>query len=290
MLSTFVQKCVLVSTILSGCHCAKILGIIPTASYSHQITFHPLWRELAMRGHQVTVVTTDPLRNTSIPNFREVDLSEVHVYFKDVQFYETISGDIKYFWNIAFFLRKVTLDLTKLLLENSDIQKLTNETFDLVIGEAHFPSILGLIGHFRCPWIGVSSMESGIQFNVAIGNPAHPVLNPDYNLPLGNLEDLNFLERITSSVYRIGFVFLIDAYLYPSLSRVYEDAGLNTPPLIDIQNNISMLFVTTHPIFHNLRPVFPNTISIGTGMHFQQRKPLPKVSSTISKYIFQLFF
>ncbi|CAG9856118.1 unnamed protein product [Phyllotreta striolata] len=254
---------------------AKILGIIPTASYSHQITFHPLWRELAARGHNVTVITTDPLANSTAPNLRQIDIGEVHEFFQRVRFYEIISGDPTYFWNIALFLRQVTLDLARILINNEEIAKLKGESFDLIIGEAHFPSILGLIGHFRCPWIGVSSMESGIQYNVAIGNPTHPILNPDYNLPLENLEDLSFTERVASLVYRVGLVYTINVYLFPTLDGIYKESGLRHVPLIQVQNNISMLFVTTHPIFHNLRPVFPNTISIGTGMHFQQSKPLP---------------
>ncbi|XP_072399074.1 UDP-glucosyltransferase 2-like isoform X2 [Diabrotica undecimpunctata] len=272
----FISKCSLVFICFLGCEGAKILGIIPTASYSHQITFHPLWRELALKGHNVTVITTDPLNNSSLANLKEIDLSEIYDLFTTIKFYEIISGEPIYFWRIALLLRQVCFELAKVIIEHDEIKKIKNEQFDLVIAEAHFPSIVGFIGHFKCPWIGVSSMESGIQYNVAIGNPAHPVLNPDYNLPLENMDNLNFIERLASLVYRVSYVFLINVYIFPTLTAIYKDVGWNAPPMVEVQNNISMLFVTTHPIFHNLRPLLPNTISIGTGMHFKEPQPLPE--------------
>ncbi|XP_056632311.1 UDP-glycosyltransferase UGT4-like [Diorhabda sublineata] len=273
-----VANCLLLCLVVLKCKGAKILGIIPTASYSHQITFQPLWTELSLRGHNVTVITTDPLNNASLNNCREIDISEIYDLFRNIQFYETISVNPVYFWKIVLLLKNICLELTTTLIENEELNAIKNEHFDLVIAEAHFPSIVGFIGHYKCPWIGVSSMESSLQYNVAIGNPTHPILHPDYNLPLENLENLNFFERLLSFLYRTLYIFVINTYIFPKLSTIYDESGWKSPPLIQVQNNISMLFVTTHPIFHNIRPSLPNTISIGNGMHFKKPHPLPEVS------------
>jgi glucuronosyltransferase len=41
---------------------ARILGIFPSASPSHHIVFQVIMKALAARGHQVTVISTDPLK------------------------------------------------------------------------------------------------------------------------------------------------------------------------------------------------------------------------------------
>uniref|UniRef100_A0A6P7F682 UDP-glucuronosyltransferase 3A1-like n=1 Tax=Diabrotica virgifera virgifera TaxID=50390 RepID=A0A6P7F682_DIAVI len=58
--------------------CVKILGIFPTPSYSHQIVFQPIWKELSLRGHNVTVVTPHPLNDSSLTNLTEIDVSFVY--------------------------------------------------------------------------------------------------------------------------------------------------------------------------------------------------------------------
>jgi hypothetical protein len=47
------------------CDCARILGIFPSPSFSHQIVFQTIMKALAARGHQVTVISTDPLKVSS---------------------------------------------------------------------------------------------------------------------------------------------------------------------------------------------------------------------------------
>lgn len=53
---------------------ADILAIIPTASFAHQVPFRPLWRELAKRGHNITLVTSDPMNDPSLKGVKEIDI------------------------------------------------------------------------------------------------------------------------------------------------------------------------------------------------------------------------
>jgi len=41
---------------------AHILGIFPAPSISHQLTFQAIMKALAARGHQITVISPDPLK------------------------------------------------------------------------------------------------------------------------------------------------------------------------------------------------------------------------------------
>ncbi|KAF5275158.1 hypothetical protein FQA39_LY18665 [Lamprigera yunnana] len=65
--------------------CANILAIMPTPSYSHQVPFQPIWKELSLRGHQVTTITTDPVKDPSLVNLKEIDLSSAYpIWNKEV--------------------------------------------------------------------------------------------------------------------------------------------------------------------------------------------------------------
>jgi hypothetical protein len=56
----------LVSLLLLHAMCsteaARILGIFPTPSISHQLPFQAIMKALAARGHQITVISTNPLK------------------------------------------------------------------------------------------------------------------------------------------------------------------------------------------------------------------------------------
>ena len=57
----------LLIAMLPATHSAKILGIFPVPANSHNIVFTAVTRELARRGHQLTVISTFP-EKTPIPN------------------------------------------------------------------------------------------------------------------------------------------------------------------------------------------------------------------------------
>ncbi|KAF2886726.1 hypothetical protein ILUMI_19446 [Ignelater luminosus] len=54
----------------------RILGVFPGATHSHFILGHTLMKELASRGHEVTVISAFP-QKTPIKNYKDVDLSEI---------------------------------------------------------------------------------------------------------------------------------------------------------------------------------------------------------------------
>lgn len=59
---------------IGHCQSANILGFLPTFAKSHYIAFQPLLKELAIRGHNVTVVSHFPLKDPP-PNYHHIDVS-----------------------------------------------------------------------------------------------------------------------------------------------------------------------------------------------------------------------
>jgi len=60
---------------VSHCLSANILAFLPTFARSHYGGFQPLLKELAVRGHNVTVLSHFALNNPP-PNYHHIDVSK----------------------------------------------------------------------------------------------------------------------------------------------------------------------------------------------------------------------
>ncbi|XP_049958458.1 UDP-glucosyltransferase 2-like isoform X3 [Schistocerca serialis cubense] len=65
-----------------ACSCARILGINPTPSISHQRPFLVIIRALAERGHHVTIITPNPMEGPP-PNTTQIDISFMYDEWKN---------------------------------------------------------------------------------------------------------------------------------------------------------------------------------------------------------------
>lgn len=272
---------IVLACLISVSSCAKILGIIPMASFSHQIPFRPIWRELSLRGHQVTLLTTDPVKDPKLKNLTEIDLSFTYDIFKRYNFPEFAANESKSFMQIGKELGEMLAEGFDAQLSSPEVQKLIHSEdvqFDLLIVEAQLPIMLGFGWKFQCPIIGVASLDASMNYHDTIGNPSHPIVNPDPNLPIGDPDNLSFKDRVTSFIYTNLYRYHVFNKYYPKENlRLRKFFGDDAPDLVEIQKNVSMLMVSTNPIFHSVRPVNPNTIFIGNGLHLTPPKPLPKV-------------
>lgn len=195
----------LVTKIL-GINSANILGVITTPSYSHQAPFQPLWRELALRGHQVTVITTDPQKNASLKNLKEIDISHAYKIYEDHKVFHIHCGSNMSFIEIGKLLAKVFHNTQEYQLSHPEVQKLINNknvNFDLVIAEAQSPIMMSFAWRFKCPLIAASSMDAPMTFHDAVGNVVHPIANPDMNLDIQDPSNMRFSDRLKSFVYNV---------------------------------------------------------------------------------------
>lgn len=60
---------------LSSCYSANILAFLPTKARSHYGAFEPLLRNLALRGHNVTVLSPFLMEN-SPPNYSHIQVED----------------------------------------------------------------------------------------------------------------------------------------------------------------------------------------------------------------------
>ncbi|CAG9860476.1 unnamed protein product [Phyllotreta striolata] len=261
-------------------HGAKILGIITIASVSHHLPFQPLWQELSNRGHDVTVITTDPLRNLSNYNLKEIDISYTYKIYEKHEISNVISDESNTYAKIASVIQKVFFEANDYLMNLPEVQDLLHNEknhFDVVLVEAHMPSMLAFGWKFKCPVIGIASLDPAMQYHDSLGNLVHPVINPDPNLDIADSENLSFMDRVRSFIYTVAYKYVINYMTFPTHhEHMKKYFGDDLPPFDVLQDNISLMLTGTNPLFHNMRPINLNTIPIGGGMHLKPPRDLPQ--------------
>lgn len=267
----------LICVMISPIKCARILAIMPLPSYSHQIAMQPLWRELSKR-HELIVLTTDP-SNEKLKNLTEIDLHFSYKYV-DKESEKYMDRNKIYMLNNLQELREQFYNLTNAQLLHPEVQKLLRRPikhFDLIIIEYIIPTALyGFIEKFNCPFIGVTTFDPGFHTYYALGNPAHPILHPDYKMEY--FGKLTLMQRIQSTFYVLLLTTYQEFWGIPCQQKlVSKHFGPNYKNIYDTFTEASMLFVYTNPFFHLIRPLLPNIIQIGGGSHIGSKKPLPKV-------------
>ena len=142
-------------------HCsqgARILAVIPTHSYSHQQNYRPILVELANRGHEVVVVTTHPLNDPTIKNYKEISVENLMpplraLDFVTLRWQKTWLGLSDELWSHTSYLA------ADKILGYEPVRKLyepkTRKKFDLLITEyIWYHAVFGLAYVLDCPSIG----------------------------------------------------------------------------------------------------------------------------------------
>ncbi|KAG5863259.1 hypothetical protein JTB14_023281 [Gonioctena quinquepunctata] len=138
--------------------CSRILGFFPTPSFSHQRIFQPIWKELSLMGHELTVITTDVLNNSSLKYLKEIDVASAYGLMKGPKIMKDFSSE-----KLALIRVLNTFSLAQEILEyefrDEEVGKLINnntEHFDIIISQTShlMPMVYGFGAKFRAPIIG----------------------------------------------------------------------------------------------------------------------------------------
>ncbi|KAI7815531.1 UDP-glucuronosyltransferase [Rhyzopertha dominica] len=251
----------LLLSVLSSVYSARILGIFPTPSISHQAVFQPIWRELSLRGHQVTVITPNPLKDRHLTNLTEVDASFLYEHVGTVTSTLKVKKDHWYLWKRILSSQGKTADN---LLSHPAVVTLIkdkNIRFDLIIAEFLFPFMTPLAVKYGCPFIGVTSLPAPTVTYESIGNPTHPVINPDVLTTYS--DDMAFWEKVDIFLYGIymRYVYYVE-YVPIFNSIVRKHFGSSVPPVEYLAKNVSIVLTNTNPVLHGARAYSPGTIEI----------------------------
>lgn len=260
---------------------ARILGIFPTPSISHQIVFHSLMKELAGRGHQLTILTTDVIKALEKnPNVTQIDLHGSYEIFREgFSFVGSKAGNADEA-SLIQMLHPVFLKTTEFQLSHPEVKKLikkqNGEKFDVLIAELmNGVPMMAFAELFHCPIVEISSLDNWAHAHEAMGNVVNPAVHSDlvFSFVHGHL---TFAERWRSLKFYLTLKFLhgVD-YNQDHDDLVRKHFPSVTKSVTELRSRVQLLMTNTNPAMGLLRPSLPNTIQLGF-MHIEPPKPLPE--------------
>lgn len=246
----------------------RILAVLPTPSYSHQITFRPVMDKLAENGHEVVVLTPYPSAN---PNLTEIDLRFLKETWRKIDF--DMVGQFKYYEFIKTLVN-VQVSMMDQILSHAEVQKLIhgNYHFDAVICEfIGYTPMYALARFYKAPLIGITSLDMFPEQHAGIGNFVHMTLHPNSAFPFYG--KLSFFERVGAVFIQqfmynsfVGFYFSqLDTVIVKHFGPIATSAELS--------NDVTFAITNAHPALDNVRPLLPSTIQVGF-LHIKPPKPL----------------
>lgn len=251
---------------------------------SHYMAFRTLFHELAVRGHNVTVINNFPDKNPP-PNLKFIDLKRsLNGSTPTLEFYETIDASYMHLFNVY---RHITLtasnnrkDCETLLTSESAVAHLTQgRAYDVIFVE-QFMGDCGLayaLALYEAPIIGISS-------HVLL-----PFAYPRFGIPFDAAADAfyfsnsgpnpSLLQKVETSVLHWFFTKPGRWYFQ---SYIYEVFGSKLPRRsLDIEKEaktrMKMMFSYQHFSVTGGRPLAPQLLEIA-GIHVGVPKAVPRVS------------
>ncbi|XP_072754820.1 uncharacterized protein [Anoplolepis gracilipes] len=266
----------------------RILVITNFPSYSHQVVYRGLCLELNKQGYEIVSVTPNPIKNSSLKNYREIDLN--HLYnvlpeYKTLLTFKSIteaSLQLKLLEVEESIIWPVSHILNHMVFKNEEMKKLyatdSNEHFDAVIvAQGPTTSLNAFAYRFNAPLIGISSMDVYNNLRYMSGSPILPSHISNWQANTVPENNMSFWRRLVNfcEVWKHIYDWMnVHIPIEDALAKKY--LGEDLPHIVDITKNLSIYLVNKHPALFPVRPEQPNVIYFH-GFHIAKVPPaLPK--------------
>ncbi|KZC09279.1 PREDICTED: UDP-glucuronosyltransferase 2B15-like [Dufourea novaeangliae] len=261
---------------------AKILAIIPTPSYSHQIPYRQLWLELHKRGHEIVLVTANPIPGMNATTFRQIDIGTSYGIIRQMDFVKFRFEGLDWLAFEENYLFDFSDLMANEVLNHTDMKRLyepnSNEEFDVVMAEMLLvPSIYAFAHRFNAPMIGLSSLGL-LAFNEhVLGGIVLPSHEYTWEMEANVGLQQPFWKRLWNYVSLWRSIYKVHHNLLPRQQRIVETYfGPSVPPMLDILKNISVIFINQADPITPAKPKLANMITF-TSFHVSDNlTPLPE--------------
>jgi len=274
-----------VAVLASSAQAANILAAFFIPSISHQYFYKALMQELNARGHNLTILTTDPINDSTKKNYTEIDLS---YYYPEWNRRFDMASDAAsvlrivpelFYWDFT----ESTNEMCELYFSDPKVKKIIENgaAFDLVIVEfGAQPCLYAFASLSKTEsLIGLFSFSLGTIVQSNIGNTASAAYLPDPFLPY--LDHMTLPQRLRVFVFQ-SFTWLYYWYVHRDhMGIARKHFGPNLKSLIEYERNVSAIMTNTHYTATFPRPAVPNYVDIGGPafhLYHWKPKPLPQVS------------
>nr|XP_019537579.2 UDP-glucuronosyltransferase 1-1-like isoform X1 [Aedes albopictus]XP_029735708.1 UDP-glucuronosyltransferase 1-1-like isoform X1 [Aedes albopictus] len=255
---------------------ARILGVLPSAGWSHYAIGEGLMKALSRAGHEVTVIGSHSWREAP-DNYRSIELKEL-VFDKGGSEPDLFQYRNDPYLNVLYLLYTlIGPSLSEVILTHPKVKTLmnSNEHFDVVIVECFVSDVLyGFAQHFNAPLIVFSPFGASMWANDLVGTP-YPYSQIPHTF-LSYTDRMTFTERLVNT-----FLWNVDRFYYrnvflPRQEEMYKQYFPNArKTLPNVMKNVSLAFLNQHFSLSFPHPYAPNMIEIG-GIQMDEPKALPE--------------
>lgn len=255
---------------------ARILGLVPFNARSHWQTFETLFKGLAIRGHQVDVVSHFPLKD-AVPNYNDLSVAGSVKTLEGA--YTVIDAENLSMMRLIYLTWMESNAICDDVVKHPVVKALaaSKDNYDVVISEIFATDCLvGFAAKFNAPLVGVITSVPLPWSLDRVANPDHPAHTENYFLPA--VAPFSFWDRLWSTGYyfytRLGQWYFSERYVDKISSELFGD---NVPSTREIIRNTSLILVNSHFSANQPRALVPSVVEVG-GLHVLPPKKLPKVT------------
>ncbi|XP_065218582.1 UDP-glucosyltransferase 2-like [Planococcus citri] len=264
--------------VLPPAESAKILGIFPVLSKSHDSILQLILKGIAHKGHEVTVLrhfkSTD-----STPNYREILISDpkkFQSFLEGITVQDSVNfAGVQNYLKVKLAVESKSCDA---ILRSQYIKQLINSKddrpIDLIIAEVYATQCFHLLAHkLNVPLVGVLATSSEIGIDYFVGNPFIPSITPLRDSKFAT--KMNFWQRFENAVQYATSYWNLYFTQNKNMERYAREIfNMQLPSDEELNRRTAMAFYNNHPSFIS-RPTSPNVINIA-GIHIRELKKLPK--------------
>ncbi|XP_055916179.1 uncharacterized protein LOC129949013 [Eupeodes corollae] len=246
--------CLLVAFLVGGSESANILGVFTSSSPSHQIVHMSYIKALIERGHNVTVLSTIPLKDKN-PKYHHLLIPPSAERVKEMD-------DMKSAMNKPQgFMKSITGGINSVLS---------------IIGYFFNDFHVGLGAHFRCPIIMSWTSSSYDMVDKFVGNPPEIAYVPASTM-FGMVDTTKFTGRLSNLFQKMVFK-IFGALIDNRMANLYSEIFPSTdyPSFEDAKKKVSLLLLNYHFSDGIIRPNVPAVIECGGIQIKEKPDPLPE--------------
>lgn len=271
-------RLMIVLTVIQMNDTYDILVLIPHPSKSHFFVFVRLFKALAERGHNLTVISYFPATNTS--NYKNIQIGDLNE-FSDViapfSVFNELENTRTAKYSTPLVLATIGNKACVKFFESNSVKEVldTSKNFDLVLMEEFWTECLWCaIRRFKSSVVYLKSSTLSPWSGRKLGNYMNPSHSPNIYLP--HSDRMSFLQRLENALLHFANIFYYDYIFMHVQAKLTKKYCATTYDItLDIE---SLLLINTHLTLNLPKVLPPNIVDVG-GIHIEASAKISEVRS-----------
>lgn len=268
---------VLLGYFIQTCSSANIVVIYAVCSKSHMLAVMPAVEELALRGHQVTVISPFKGIAKDVHNGHEIVLPDIAKMIDEteVDWFSMQKQGTTQFLSMMTFVKAMSLKACDSIFSHPEFQEIVKQRqVDLFIVDGMFHEfIYPVFDLIKVPFVTHSSSSAFPKTLAAMGAPLDyasvPLPTTDFSTPM------TFTQRLMNIIPTEIMNLIVEYYIKNDLNVIVKNYFPGARTIDEVQGEASICIINSHPMTNWPRSLPPAMIPVGA-LHTRPAKTLPQ--------------